>query len=194
MLFDKSEKLNVISHARSHSGIKICYENINRRTTDVLNAKGNILSIDPIKNKIIRNRAYEKINNYIENSLRSRSPYFAGQKNKEYISKNLTTSDFLFSVTNPEAKNNNYQELMHKVQVYKNKSDNNSEDNQPFNFFKPESAFISNKNDLSNRRGLNRSYIANNSINLLKDKDLQNRSAINAGSNELCLNFKFNVI
>jgi hypothetical protein len=187
MIYDKSQKINVVSHTRSRSGLRIVHENINRRTTDVLNAKGDYGFIDPIKLKIVKDRAIEKNEKYLEEKMRSNSPYLSGRRNDKYVSRNLASSEDVWTITNPMALKKNYNDIMTRIH---DKVKNKTEEGNSIEFFKPESAFNTNRLIHPNRNKeestkINRSLIAYDSAVNFEEQNKLNRSAILQGTNKL---------
>jgi hypothetical protein len=187
MLYENSQKINVVSHCRSRSGVRVVHDNINRRTTDVLNAKGDYGLMDPKKLKLVKEKALEKNEKELEQKMRSISPYLSGRRNDNYVSKNVTGSEDVWTITNPIASKKNYNEIMTRIQK---KEKSATEEIKSIEFFNPESSFNTNrqphpyKNKKENHK-INRSFIAYDS-GLNNDEEQKfNRSTIIQSSNKL---------
>ena len=172
---DKSEKINLISWERSHSGLRIVHSNINRRTTDIFNSKGNCSSKNPEMYRVVKKRAIEMDGKLLDENIISKSPYVGGYKNEKYIPQNLLTSEDLQSITNPSGKNKNYNEILER-----NKLTKHIKENESFKFYKPESAinYQKVKKETQNKLASNRSYLAPNPHGINRNDVPHNKSAI----------------
>jgi len=187
MLYDNSQKISVVGQCRSRSGLRIVHENINRRTTDVLNSKGDFVLIDPNKLKLVKEKALEKNAKELEQKIRSISPYLSGRRNDNYVSRNVIGSDDVWTIINPIASKKNYNEIMTRIQK---KEKNATEEIKSIEFYKPDSGFNTNKqshpykNKKDNHK-INRSFIADDSgLNNYEEQKF-NRSTILQSSNKL---------